>query len=44
MVFLFLLMLSLAAMEAVVDMVTAIVRRVNYPRYRWNRGGRYSFD
>jgi len=44
MVCLFFLMTALAALDTVCEIVAAIVRRVNCPRCRWNRGGRYSFN
>ena len=44
MVFLFFMMLSLVVIESVFDGIAAIIRRMSYPRYRWNRGGRFSFN
>lgn len=44
MVFLLFLVLTVSALDALCDAVAAIVRRMNRPRVRWNRGGRFIFN
>jgi len=43
-VFLFAFMTAAVALDSLCNLIAAIVRRVNRPRYRWNRGGRFSFN
>ena len=44
MVFLFFLVAAVAAIDMICDAVAGILYRVNVPRIRWNRGGRYRFN
>ena len=44
MVFILFLMTGLCVCESVAEAVTRIVAWARLPRYRWNRGGRFTFN
>ncbi len=43
-VFLLFLMFGLCLLESISEAVARFIRWVCLPRYRWNRGGRFTFN
>ena len=43
-VFILFLMIGLCLTDAVAEAVARFIRWVRFPRYRWNRGGRFTIN
>lgn len=44
MVLILFLMTAMCLSEAVMEAVVKLVQWARFPRYRWNRGGRFTFN